>query len=144
METKKSSPTQNYDASSFRMALHEEINQQMKHLVVPRKPLDENVFIDDFNQGTGPGPIFVECPIDRPALITSIIWSSSATQTLTIVIGDRSIQISNNAALMTDSMPTNIVLYPKDVISITSGGGTPWLFLEIFGHPLDGVEWSKL
>lgn len=135
------------DAASHSIVELEKINQQLRTIIVPRKPIAENVFIDWVLQGTLSATqlsLSGQLPIDRPALISWITYVfSAANASNQIQIGDRVYPIGNNANQLVNSLDVQIVVYPKDVVTITSVA-TNVVFLNLQGHPLEGTEYSVL
>lgn len=129
---------------NFRMAVHEEMNRAMRMMIVPKQPIDSSVFVDEF-RSTVASPLSFQLQADRPVLVRTILYSYSPVAAATLAIGDRiiALPVVTGTALIPNSLNVEMVVYPKDVITLTCVGATS-MFLEVMGNPLTGTDWSVI
>lgn len=124
-----------------RMTVHESISSAMRHLIVPKRPLNDSVFVDQYAVGVNLASFSLAS--DRPVLVEYILWAFNPVAAGTLTIGDRVLPISADANKNMTGLQVNQVLYPKDVITLNVASATS-CFIEIMGRVIDGTEWSRL
>lgn len=129
------------------MAAHSEMIKKMESMIVPKAPIDQGAFLDEYiSQPTS--PLIWVPPIDRPALVTNILISFTPVAAATFSVGQtggttRTIPIPVSNATFPIPIACAMVIHPGDVFTVSVSGATA-VFLEIMGKLLSGTDWSQI
>lgn len=146
-------PSQSHSQSSLDekynglMQAHESLINQMRGMIVPKSPIEEGVFVDEWISSNS-SPAQLTLQIDRPALITSILYAMDTTGAASLQIGPQSgtmrfIPLLNANLLMMDGIKVEMIVKPGDVFILTNAAAGK-LFLEVMGKLLSGTNWSVI
>jgi hypothetical protein len=125
----------------------EKMNSQMRSMIVPKTPLDAGAFLDEWSSGVS--TVTITPQIDRPALITNILYAMGTTAAgMSLTIGQasgnsRTIPIANNTTVAIHSLIVAMVIRPGDTITLNAASGSN-CFLEIMGRVFSGTDWSQV
>lgn len=125
----------------------EKMNSQMRGLIIPKTPIDAGAFLDEYLSSTS-SPLTMQLQVDRPALVTQILYAINPVAAAVLTIGPasgttRTIPIVNYGDNMIECLQVAMIVRPGDVITLTSVGATQ-LFVEIMGKILSGTDWSQV
>lgn len=124
------------------MQAHESQINSLKGALIPKNPIDPGTFVDKYMTGSLSPMTIGQLNIDRPALISTIIYAVNPLAAGTLQVGGRVIPF-NSASPMPVTLDCQMVVYPNDTVVLTCTGATA-LFVELMGQLLAGTDWSRI
>jgi len=129
------------------MSAIEKQNSMMRSMIVPKTPIDAGSFLDEYLSAAS-SPLIMQLGIDRPALVTHLLFAINPVGAATLTIGPasgtmRTIPIVNYGDNMIECLNVAMIVRPGDIITLTSAGATQ-LFVELMGKVLSGTDWAQI
>lgn len=124
-----------------------EFIEKMRGFIVPKTPIDPGTFLDAYISGAS-SPLTLTPNIDRPALVTNILFSYNPAALATLAIGPtsgtlRTITIPATNAEFPIPIVCAMIIKPGDSFTLTVAGATA-TYIEVMGKILSGTDWSQV